>query len=62
MTLGNHSFDKGGSLLPRYVKGQPCDKTDRVRVWSLERSTHAEFAFAIPWYLGCIKAQSAIKS
>jgi uncharacterized LabA/DUF88 family protein len=56
MTLGNHSFDKGGSLLPRYVEGEPCDKTDRVRVWSLEeKQTDVNLALAI--YRVCSKAQ-----
>jgi uncharacterized LabA/DUF88 family protein len=36
VVYGNHSFDKGGALLPEYVPGQPYDRTRRVRVWKLE--------------------------
>lgn len=36
VVYGNHSFDKGGALLPEYVAGQPYDRTRRVRVWKLE--------------------------
>lgn len=33
---GNHSFDKGGAMLPEFVQGQPYNRTKRVRVWKLE--------------------------
>ncbi|WP_426344848.1 NYN domain-containing protein [Pseudoduganella sp. R-32] len=33
---GNHSYDKSGALLPSFVAGQPCDRTNRIRVWKLE--------------------------
>lgn len=36
IVFGNHSFDKGGALLPAFVEGQPYDRTNRVRVWKLE--------------------------
>lgn len=36
VTYGKHSFDRDGSLLPEFVKGQPYDRTRRVRVWHLE--------------------------
>lgn len=54
MTLGNHSYDRKGSLVPRFVEGQPCDKADRVRVWSLEeKQTDVNLALAI--YRDCAK-------
>ncbi|UGQ45527.1 NYN domain-containing protein [Massilia endophytica] len=36
VTYGNHSYDKSGTLLPRFARGRPFDRTDRVRVWKLE--------------------------
>lgn len=36
VTYGKHSYDRDGSLLPEFVKGQPYDRTKRVRVWRLE--------------------------
>jgi hypothetical protein len=54
MTLGNHAFDKNGALLPRYVDGQPCDKNDRVRVWSLEEK-QTDVNLALSMYRGCAK-------
>lgn len=56
MKLGNHSYDKSGSLLPRYVAGQVCDKTDRVRVWSLEEK-QTDVNLALAMYRSCSKAQ-----
>lgn len=48
MTLGNHSFDKDGALLPAYVAGQPYDRTNRVRVWKLEeKQTDVNLALAM---------------
>jgi uncharacterized LabA/DUF88 family protein len=36
ITLGNHSHDKAGTLLPEYVAGQPYDRLKRARVWKIE--------------------------
>jgi uncharacterized LabA/DUF88 family protein len=36
VTYGRHSYDPNGSLVPEFVKGQPYDRTKRVRVWRLE--------------------------
>lgn len=36
MTFGKHSYDKGGSLLPEFIAGQPYNRLKRVRVWHLE--------------------------
>jgi len=33
---GNHTFDKSGTLLPVFVRGQPYDRTNRTRIWKLE--------------------------
>lgn len=54
ITLGNHSFDKDGSLLPRYVEGQKYDKADRVRVWSLEEK-QTDVNLALAMYRACCK-------
>ncbi len=54
MTLGTHTFDKRGSWMPRYVAGQPCDKTDRVRVWSLEEK-QTDVNLALAMYRCCSK-------
>lgn len=48
MTLGAHSFDRGGTLLPRYDASKPYDRTDRVRVWKLEeKKTDVNLALAM---------------
>ena len=36
LVLGNHSFDRDGTLLPRFVDRNTFDRRDRVRVWKLE--------------------------
>lgn len=36
ITLGKHSFDRNGTLLPKFIKGSPYDRSERVRVWKLE--------------------------
>lgn len=36
LVLGNHSFDRNGTLLPRFVDRNTFDRQDRVRVWKLE--------------------------
>jgi hypothetical protein len=35
-TMGNHSYDKNGTKLPEFVKGQAYDRNRRVLVWKLE--------------------------
>lgn len=55
LVLGNHTFDRKGALLPRFVDGQPCDKTDRVRVWSLEEK-QTDVNLALAMYRACVKA------
>lgn len=57
MTLGNHSFDRGGSLLPRFVTGQRCDRNDRVRVWSLEEK-QTDVNLALAMYRACCKGEA----
>ncbi|MCE4283291.1 NYN domain-containing protein, partial [Xanthomonas hortorum] len=47
-TLGKHSWDKAGTLLPEFVSGQPYDRTRRVRVWKLEeKQTDVNLALAM---------------
>ncbi|PJK07475.1 acetyltransferase [Lysobacteraceae bacterium NML120232] len=36
LILGKHSFDRNGTLLPRFVENTPYDRNNRVRVWKLE--------------------------
>lgn len=48
ITLGSHSHDRSGALLPRYVEGQPFDRNDRVRVWKIEeKQTDVNLALAM---------------
>lgn len=48
LKLGTHSFDKAGTLLPRFVDGKPYDRADRVRVWKLEeKMTDVNLALAM---------------
>lgn len=48
MTMGKHSLDSKGTLLPEYVEGQPYDRTKRVRVWKLEeKQTDVNLALAM---------------
>ncbi|MFA0924949.1 NYN domain-containing protein [Xanthomonas fragariae] len=47
-TLGKHSLDKAGTLLPEFVRGQPYDRARRVRVWKLEeKQTDVNLALAM---------------
>ncbi|MCC8913260.1 hypothetical protein LOF27_07685 [Xanthomonas euvesicatoria] len=47
-TLGKHSWEKGGTLLPEFVSGQPYDRARRVRVWKLEeKQTDVNLALAM---------------
>ena len=36
LTLGAHSYNREGALLPAFIDGVPYDKKNRVRVWKLE--------------------------
>lgn len=36
MVLGKHSYDRNGTLLPRFEEGKAFDRNDRVKVWKLE--------------------------
>ena len=54
IVYGTHAFDRAGSLLPRFVEGRPCDKSDRVRVWSLEEK-QTDVNLALAMYRGCAK-------
>lgn len=48
ITLGSHSFDREGTLLPRFVARGAYDRTDRVRVWKLEeKKTDVNLALAM---------------
>ncbi|BCT92177.1 hypothetical protein LYSHEL_12010 [Lysobacter helvus] len=48
VTWGAHTFDRKGTLLPRFVEGVPYDRKDRVRVWKLEeKQTDVNLALAM---------------
>lgn len=48
LTYGTHSFDRGGTLLPRFAEGAAYDRNDRVRVWKLEeKQTDVNLALAM---------------
>lgn len=48
ITLGSHSFDRAGTLIPRFQEGQPYRRDDRVRVWKLEeKKTDVNLALAM---------------
>jgi hypothetical protein len=56
LVCGVHSFDKGGTLLPTFVAGQPYDRNVRSRVWKLEeKKTDVNIALAM--YRDAIKGQ-----
>lgn len=45
---GTHSFDKGGTLLPTFIPGQPYNRQVRSRVWKLEeKKTDVNLAMAM---------------
>ena len=54
MTLGDHTFDKSGALMPVYVQGVKCDKANRVRVWKLEEK-QTDVNLALAMYRECCK-------
>ena len=46
--LGSHSCDRSGTPIPRFVKGVPYDRKDRVRVWKIEeKQTDVNIALAM---------------
>ncbi|TLX22873.1 NYN domain-containing protein [Thermomonas fusca] len=48
ITLGAHSFDRDGTLLPRFESGKAFDRHDRVRVWKIEeKQTDVNIALAM---------------
>ena len=48
ITLGTHSFDKNGTLLPTFIQGQPFDKSVKSHVWKLEeKKTDVNLAIAM---------------
>ena len=48
ITLGIHSFDKTGTLLPVFIEGTPYDREHRARVWKLEeKQTDVNLAIAM---------------
>lgn len=47
-TLGKHSMDKKGTLIPAFVPDKPYDRTHRVRVWKIEeKQTDVNLALAM---------------
>ncbi|MCT4541670.1 NYN domain-containing protein [Pseudomonas aeruginosa] len=47
-TMGRHSVDRGGTLLPAFLLGKSYDRTQRVRVWKLEeKQTDVNLALAM---------------
>lgn len=48
ITLGAHSMDAGGALLPTYQEGLPYDRNVRTRVWKIEeKKTDVNLAMAM---------------
>jgi uncharacterized LabA/DUF88 family protein len=48
ITLGTHSHDRSGTLLPVFDLGKPFDRNKRVRVWMLEeKQTDVNLAMAM---------------
>lgn len=48
ITLGAHSMDAGGALLPAYREGHPSDRNVRTRVWKIEeKKTDVNLAMAM---------------
>lgn len=47
-TMGKHSVDKDGALLPSFLPGKAYDRKQRVRVWKLEeKQTDVNLALAM---------------
>jgi hypothetical protein len=48
MTLGKHSYDRSGTLLPAFIDGQKFDRRSRHRVWKVEeKKTDVNLALAM---------------
>jgi len=48
ITLGHHSMDAAGSLMPSFSPGQPFDRTQQTRVWRIEeKKTDVNIALAM---------------
>ncbi len=48
VTLGSHSHDKTGTLLPTFIAGVPYDRNMRSRVWKVEeKQTDVNIAIAM---------------
>lgn len=54
LVYGTHSFDKGGTLLPSFVPGQPYDRQVRSRVWKLEEKK-TDVNIAMSMYRDAVK-------
>lgn len=55
VTYGKHSYDRGGSLVPAFIEGQPYDRTIRHRVWQIEEKK-TDVNLAITMYRDAILA------
>jgi hypothetical protein len=49
LTLGTHSYDKTGTLLPAYIEGEPYNREKRAKVWKLEEK-QTDFNMEIALY------------
>ena len=48
LTLGSHSFERNGTLLPKVLPGRGYDRAQRARVWHLEeKQTDVNLAMAM---------------
>lgn len=54
ITLGSHSHDKDGTLLPSFVEGAPYDRNVRSRVWKIEEK-QTDVNLAISMYRDAAK-------
>lgn len=36
LVMGKHSYDRDGTSMPRFVEGEPFDRTRRIKVWKVE--------------------------
>lgn len=46
--MGSHVFERNGTWMPRFVAGQPIDRSDLVRVWRLvEKKTDVNLALGM---------------
>jgi len=54
ITYGTHSIDVSGTLLPKFVEGQPYDRTVRSRVWRIEEKK-TDVNLALGMYRDAVK-------